>query len=135
MPSTPEKDRMVEFTSGVNLRATASEENVYPVDIVAIHGLMGDLRTTWETDGVLWLRDLLPKDLPEARVFSYGYNAEVFNTLGTARWNAYAREMLNILKTELKVSNDRSEVMENSLVVDEYFADSFLTRSLSDLSF
>ncbi|CZR66003.1 uncharacterized protein PAC_15903 [Phialocephala subalpina] len=110
VPNAPEVDRIIEFTSGVNLNEKASQHNPFAVDIVAIHGLMGNLRTTWESDdGVLWLRDLLPKDLPRARVFSYGYNAEVFNTLGTARWNAYAREMLNILKTELKISNTGSE--------------------------
>ena len=32
---------------------------------------------TWTTDDkVLWLRDLLPPDLPNARVLAYGYDAD-----------------------------------------------------------
>ncbi|CAG7850798.1 SubName: Full=Related to kinesin light chain {ECO:0000313/EMBL:CCA76343.1}; Flags: Fragment [Serendipita indica DSM 11827] len=47
------------------------------VDIVAIHGLDGHREETWTTDdGILWLRDLLPSNLPNARILSYGYDAD-----------------------------------------------------------
>ncbi|CCA76673.1 hypothetical protein PIIN_10662 [Serendipita indica DSM 11827] len=47
------------------------------VDIVAIHGLQGHREKTWTTDkGVCWLRDFLPSDLPNARILSYGYDAD-----------------------------------------------------------
>ncbi|CAG7850806.1 SubName: Full=Related to kinesin light chain {ECO:0000313/EMBL:CCA74635.1} [Serendipita indica DSM 11827] len=47
------------------------------VDIVAIHGLDGHREKTWTTDdGILWLRDLLPSNLPNARILSYGYDAD-----------------------------------------------------------
>ncbi|CCA75354.1 related to tetratricopeptide repeat domain protein-Neosartorya fischeri [Serendipita indica DSM 11827] len=47
------------------------------VDIVAIHGLQGHRERTWTTDqGSLWLRDLLPTDLSNARVLTYGYDAD-----------------------------------------------------------
>ncbi|CAG7853599.1 Nuclear distribution protein PAC1 {ECO:0000255/HAMAP-Rule:MF_03141} AltName: Full=Lissencephaly-1 homolog {ECO:0000255/HAMAP-Rule:MF_03141}; Short=LIS-1 {ECO:0000255/HAMAP-Rule:MF_03141}; AltName: Full=nudF homolog {ECO:0000255/HAMAP-Rule:MF_03141} [Serendipita indica DSM 11827] len=47
------------------------------VDIVAIHGLGGHREETWTTDGgILWLRDLLPSALPNARVLTYGYDAD-----------------------------------------------------------
>ncbi|CAG7849813.1 SubName: Full=Related to kinesin light chain {ECO:0000313/EMBL:CCA76161.1} [Serendipita indica DSM 11827] len=47
------------------------------VDIIAIHGLQGHREKTWTTDdGVFWLRDLLPSDLSNARVLSYGYDAD-----------------------------------------------------------
>jgi hypothetical protein len=48
-----------------------------PESIVAIHGLDGDREISWM---VLWLRDLLPKEIPYARTLSYGYNA---NTRGS----------------------------------------------------
>ncbi|KAF8526910.1 hypothetical protein BU17DRAFT_40153 [Hysterangium stoloniferum] len=48
------------------------------VSIVAIHGLNGDREQSWKADnGRLWLRDLLPNDIPQARILSYGYDAYV----------------------------------------------------------
>ncbi|CCA75635.1 related to kinesin light chain, partial [Serendipita indica DSM 11827] len=47
------------------------------VDIVAIHGLQGHRENTWMTDGgTLWLRDFLPADLSNARILTYGYDAD-----------------------------------------------------------
>ncbi|CAN9171071.1 unnamed protein product [Alternaria alternata] len=49
------------------------------VDIVAVHGLNGHCEKTWTAgngiDSVNWLRDLLPHDLPNARILSWGYDA------------------------------------------------------------
>ncbi|KAI1801297.1 hypothetical protein F4811DRAFT_564111 [Daldinia bambusicola] len=58
------------------------------VDIVAVHGLnpRGKKRAehAWDTwrspsgpQGRLWLRDDLPKDLPDSRIFLYEYNSTV----------------------------------------------------------
>ncbi|MCJ1471434.1 hypothetical protein MMC13_000073 [Lambiella insularis] len=50
--------------------------------IVAIHGLGGGWKTSW-TDpatGTFWLRDLLPKDIPETRIISCGYEASKSST-------------------------------------------------------
>ena len=48
--------------------------------------------------GICWLRDILPKKLPGARIFSYGYDAAVFNSYGTGDFDIYARTLLNHLK-------------------------------------
>jgi hypothetical protein len=49
--------------------------------IVAIHGLNGHREKTWTTSsGVNWLRDLLPRDLPNARLLSWGYDANTQNS-------------------------------------------------------
>ncbi|KAJ5113201.1 hypothetical protein N7456_001735 [Penicillium angulare] len=47
------------------------------VDIVAVHGLGESSSEAWTHDasGTLWLRDLLPKNIPQARVLLYGYDA------------------------------------------------------------
>jgi hypothetical protein len=46
------------------------------VSIVAIHGLDGHREDSWTAEnGILWLRDLLPKELPHARIATYGYDA------------------------------------------------------------
>ncbi|KAF8514560.1 hypothetical protein BU17DRAFT_52477 [Hysterangium stoloniferum] len=50
------------------------------VDIVAIHGLDGHRERSWTaTNGVLWLRDLLPSIIPEARIITYGYDVNTRN--------------------------------------------------------
>ncbi|KAF2178451.1 hypothetical protein K469DRAFT_718263 [Zopfia rhizophila CBS 207.26] len=52
-------------------------EGINPiVDIVAVHGLNGHRDKTWTaSNGVNWLRDLLPQDLPNARIMTWGYDA------------------------------------------------------------
>ncbi|KAI1205958.1 uncharacterized protein F4807DRAFT_464190 [Annulohypoxylon truncatum] len=54
------------------------------VDIVFVHGLNGNRITTWTSnpsdenpDPVFWPKDLLPSKCPNARIFSYGYNASI----------------------------------------------------------
>lgn len=48
--------------------------------IVAIHGLNGHRERTWTaSNGVNWLRDLVPSDIPKSRIMSYGYNVNVFD--------------------------------------------------------
>jgi len=104
-----------EFTSLTTaLKKNETPEGKYPVDIVAVHGLTGGLESTWEVnDGekdVIWLRDFLPKDLPGARVFSYGYDAEIWNSLNTARFRDMALELLANLKGKLKLPDQEPDV-------------------------
>lgn len=59
--------------------------------IVAVHGLNGDAYRTWtykatqkgEKD-VLWLRDLLPLEIQDARIFTYGYDSMPAQVAGSA---------------------------------------------------
>ncbi|TVY13910.1 Protein SERAC1, partial [Lachnellula arida] len=49
------------------------------VDIFAVHGLNGHRDETWTAaNGRHWLRDLLPNDLPHARIFCWGYDANTY---------------------------------------------------------
>ena len=49
--------------------------------IVALHGLNGHRETTWTFEGkgkskdVLWLRNLLPSIIPNARIWTWGYDS------------------------------------------------------------
>ncbi|MCJ1283103.1 hypothetical protein MMC26_002430 [Xylographa opegraphella] len=58
------------------------------VDVVAVHGLNGDpFRTwTWTTEGLekMWLKDptLLPSNMKNSRILTYGYDAMVTAVLG-----------------------------------------------------
>lgn len=45
--------------------------------IVFVHGLFGNRVNTWTKNGVLWPKQLLGEDLPKARIFTFGYDADV----------------------------------------------------------
>ncbi|PVF97304.1 hypothetical protein CPB86DRAFT_707261 [Serendipita vermifera] len=47
------------------------------VDIVAIHGLDGHRERSWTAaNGIMWLKDLLPLDIPNVRILTYGYDSD-----------------------------------------------------------
>ncbi|KAH8891229.1 hypothetical protein GQ53DRAFT_151968 [Thozetella sp. PMI_491] len=54
------------------------------VDIVFVHGLNGHWHNTWfhRASGVYWPRDLLGCDVAHAKVWSFGYNADVVKLFG-----------------------------------------------------
>ncbi|CAG7849907.1 SubName: Full=Uncharacterized protein {ECO:0000313/EMBL:CCA70337.1} [Serendipita indica DSM 11827] len=75
------------------------------VDIVAIHGLQGHRERTWTTDnGNFWLRDLLSSDLPNARILSYGYDADTHSRecVSTQTLGRHAEGFAHALSRERK---------------------------------
>lgn len=73
------------------------------LDIIAVHGITGSAYDTWtHSNGTFWLKDLIPKDLPGARVFSYAYPAGVFCTFATGTIRSFARCLLESLRGERK---------------------------------
>ncbi|KAI9761617.1 MAG: hypothetical protein M1840_001757 [Geoglossum simile] len=50
-------------------------------DIVAVHGLDGHREKTWTADNkVMWLRTLLPLEIPHARIFTYGFDSRTHSS-------------------------------------------------------
>lgn len=75
--------------------------------IVAIHGLNGGARKTWEhrDPPTLWLRDFLPHLLDQdgddglaVRVWSFGYNANTSGTPAAAGIQDFTRSLLTHLE-------------------------------------
>ncbi|KIN02724.1 hypothetical protein OIDMADRAFT_120076 [Oidiodendron maius Zn] len=68
-------------------------EGVDPVvDIVAIHGLNGHQKKTWTAKNkVNWLRDanMLPANIPNARIMSWGYDANTHSTKELSAMHLY----------------------------------------------
>jgi hypothetical protein len=51
----------------------------------------------------MWLRDFLPKKVPDARILTYGYEANVFSN-STGRMRTFAENLLEDLRTERKAA-------------------------------
>ncbi|PVF97372.1 hypothetical protein CPB86DRAFT_826561 [Serendipita vermifera] len=50
------------------------------VDIVAIHGLGGHRERSWTAaNGKMWLKDFLADDIPNARILTYGHDADTYS--------------------------------------------------------
>ncbi|CZT09569.1 uncharacterized protein RCO7_03690 [Rhynchosporium graminicola] len=72
----------------------------YPIDIVAIHGIRGGNYSTWtdksnKESPYFWLQDSLPKEFPGARIYSFGYLADVFFTKNTGDFETFADDLLD----------------------------------------
>jgi hypothetical protein len=102
---SPEKEKIGLFELS---RADASKT----VDVVAVHGLQGDAFKTWEDrHGTLWLRDLLPEDIPSARIMTFGYDSTVAFSNSVARIEDKALDLLNRLGGQRDENTDRRPVV------------------------
>jgi hypothetical protein len=71
------------------------------VDIIAIHGLGGTLYETWtHENGVLWLRDIVPKELSGVRVYTFGYDSGFAFSKGTGTLHDFSKSLLEAIKLE-----------------------------------
>lgn len=81
------------------------------VDIVAIHGLNGHYENTWvdEKTGCNWLSDAscLPKDVPNARVLSYGYNSITHLSRSNTDIRDFASTLLAALRAKRRTSAEK----------------------------
>lgn len=72
-------------------------------DIIAVHGINGSAFKTWtHENGTMWLKDLLPKQLPGWRVYTFGYPAEAAFTRADGGINEFASTLL----AEIKLTRD-----------------------------
>jgi hypothetical protein len=73
------------------------------VDIIAIHGLNGHYEATWtdRTTGANWLKDpeFIRKDIPNARIQSFGYNSISYFSTSNANVRDFASELLASIKS------------------------------------
>ena len=69
------------------------------LDIVAVHGLTGNVLGTWTHSGTqkLWLRDFLPDDIKGARILTFGYDTSSFTTALKGRSFVIAEQLLTLL--------------------------------------
>jgi protein SERAC1 len=87
--------------------------------IVAVHGLNGDPIKTWTTDKSkkLWLNDpeMLPKQLKNARILTYGYDASVTIWLGPTSSDGILQHAHTLI-AELVANRQLEGAMERPII-------------------
>lgn len=75
------------------------------VDIVFVHGLTGNAYNTWhhKEAGTHWPSELLGQDLPDTRIMSFGYDADIVNfwdPASNSRLSSHAENLVGDLVRE-----------------------------------
>ena len=76
---------------------------------MAVHGLNGHRENTWTANddgGVNWLRDFLPSDIPNARIITWGYDANTHSTsrIGAQHLYDHAKTLVSDLCLKRRVT-------------------------------
>ena len=88
-----------------------SESTVLEMDIVLVHGLQGHAMGTWATPKLYWPLDLLPKDLPAARIMTFEYD-----TLMLDEPPLQIRDLANMLLESLTINRRLSRAGSRPLI-------------------
>jgi hypothetical protein len=56
----------------------------------------------------MWLRDFLPKDFPQSRIMTYGYNANVFTNTSTAKIADFRQALLLSLERVRRTEEEKA---------------------------
>lgn len=82
------------------------------VDIIFVHGLTGDSYNTWldVESGTYWPVHLLSKDVPDARIMAFGYDADVTKFPGPVSQNNLRDHALALLNEVAAVRSGEDSV-------------------------
>ena len=77
---------------------------------MAVHGFGGDAFTTWThpKSKAFWLKDFLPQHIPDARIMTFGYNADAAFGQSTAEVTDHAKSLLTGLVDKREDSQVRN---------------------------
>ncbi|TDZ39082.1 Protein SERAC1 [Colletotrichum spinosum] len=102
--SPPEREK-----HGLFLLYPESRSAICDVDIVAVHGLGGDWEDTWtHAAGKSWLKDFLPSDFPNARIWSFGYDSSLLGKT-VAGINDAAKSLVSSLHGKRRFTGSESK--------------------------
>ncbi|OIW33576.1 hypothetical protein CONLIGDRAFT_184066 [Coniochaeta ligniaria NRRL 30616] len=118
---------------GINVLHIPAIQPEFQVDIVFIHGLTGNSYDTWlhRESGVHWPRDLLKHDVPNARILSWGYDADVASFWGHASNNHLAEHARNLLGDLVRLRVDTDSERRAVLFVVHSLGGLVVQRALS----
>ncbi|KAG9695061.1 hypothetical protein KCU95_g5224, partial [Aureobasidium melanogenum] len=92
------------------LNVLVDRESQTALDIVFVHGLRGHRINTWSSDNICWPKDILPEDIKDSRILTFGYDAQVAGFLSTtsqASIFAHAEKLLDNLKNARRGAETR----------------------------
>lgn len=92
--------------------------------IVAVHGLNGHRHSSWTAENeVFWLKDLLPLNAPQARVYTFGYDARTHSREPMSRDTFYgnAESLLHDLSLQRRTTEVCHVFKSNLNLVAERF--------------
>lgn len=97
-------------------------DDSYELSIVAVHGLGGDFYRTWASNEsqkqTLWLSQLLPKELPGARIFSYGYESAPTFSRSVTGISDSANVLLHHLKSITEQVGEKSQAYRTHILTN-----------------
>ena len=86
------------FPQGIQILCEPPDASI---DVVFVHGLTGDRLRTWTSQrtSVMWPEKLLPAELPDARILTFGYDAYIIRLglVSTNRIGNHASDLLSAL--------------------------------------
>jgi pimeloyl-ACP methyl ester carboxylesterase len=105
-PSTVQKGDNL----GIRVLYEPSDGSAAIVDIIFVHGLTGNAYNTWfdEDRRTHWPSQLLKEDIPDARILSFGYDADVvrwFSATSVNRIGNHAEALLGALTRRRERTN------------------------------
>lgn len=85
------------------------------IDIIFTHGLTGHPYSTWAagTD-TFWPTQLLPRDIPNARILSFGYDADVMRFFGPVGQNSVREHAGSLISDLAAVRAEDDSVIQYS---------------------
>ena len=74
------------------------------ISMIFVHGLNGTSRGTWTKSDTFWPVDMFARENPHCRIFTFGYNANLFFDTADGSITTYAESLLADLVVFRKVS-------------------------------
>lgn len=124
---------------GCHVLYDPSTELAAVVDVVFVHGLTGTSFNTWcrpedgDVPAVHWPHDLLSKDIPDARIISFGYDADVAGIWNPASTNCAANHAENLLGGVTRL-RERTETEERPIIFVMHSLGGLIVQNSLDLS-
>ncbi|KAK2770149.1 hypothetical protein CKAH01_04492 [Colletotrichum kahawae] len=123
---------------GVHILYDAKDGLDAVVDIVFVHGLTGNAYNTWvyrQKNGgnVHWPSDFLKDDIPDARILTFGYDADVVNWWEPASNNRIGNHAENLLGSLTRL-RERTDTEERKIIFVMHSLGGLVVQNVLDLS-